>query len=239
MAASSSKSCGDAGKPSSGRSASVDFQELVRRCEALDILHNFDPGIDAELARIDAAKKTSSWKLNERDKLRRKIERQIALAHLVQMNKLKAEFPQRKAESEQHWLERLRRRGEKRQRAAALAATPAAAPPAAAPLAAIAPPAVAPVVAAPPAWYVPGWRSRSYEEIREAELLQRSGGEIQASPTSCGCRMCGQAAHGDCGCMPEHVLLGLWSGPGPGYEPCCPSDPSSPCYDSQHSSWQS
>ena len=71
------------------------------------------------------------------------------------------------------------------------------------------------------------------------ELLQRSGGEIQASPTSCGCRMCGQAAHGDCGCMPEHVLLGLWSGPGPGYEPCCPSDPSSPCYDSQHSSWQS
>ena len=99
------------------------------------------------------------------------------------MNKLKAEFPQRKAESEQHWLERLRRRGEKRQRAAALAATPAAAPPAAAPLAAIAPPAVAPVVAAPPAWYVPGWRSRSYEEIREAELLQHSGGEIQASPT--------------------------------------------------------
>ena len=80
MAAASSKSCGDAGKPSSGRSASVDFQELVRRCEALDILHNFDPGIDAELARIDAAKKTSSWKLNERDKLRRKIERQIALA---------------------------------------------------------------------------------------------------------------------------------------------------------------
>jgi len=80
MAASSSKSCGDAGKPSSGRSASVDFQELVRRCEALDILHNFDPGIDAELARIDAAKKTSSWKLNGRDKLRRKIERQISLA---------------------------------------------------------------------------------------------------------------------------------------------------------------
>ena len=153
--------------------------------------------------------------------------------HLVQIDQLKGEFPQHESESEHQWLKRLRRRLEKRQHAASLAARPAAvASPAAVPRAA-APPAAAPLAAAPPplpAWYVPGWRSRSSEEIE----AQRNRGDTRASyawrPIRA-CDMCGQCAHGDCGCIPQHVLLGE---PGPSYEPCCPSDPHSPCYDPAH-----
>ena len=61
------------------------FDELVRRCETLDVAHLFTPGIKEQLAIIVAAKKTVHWKKVRKQKLRDRIDSVLSDAEAAQV----------------------------------------------------------------------------------------------------------------------------------------------------------